>query len=236
MTIAYSNELHDRSRERGYTSARVIAPFVYDLIKPASVVDVGCGHGYWLKTFELLGAGQVLGIDGEYIDRKKLEIPEDRFMSMDLNDPKPVGFRVDLAISIEVAEHLTPQAAAPFVSFLCRLSPCVLFSAAIPGQPGHCHINPQWPAYWAELFKAQGYVALDCIRPRVWHEDSLMLCHRQNMLLYVHESLAGNKVFGSLPRMNCLTLIDHDVLQQLLCTRASLQRMWGRLRNAMTGS
>src|ERR1700675_552820 len=33
-------------------------------IEPKSVLDVGCGHGAWLKACHELGATQLLGLDG----------------------------------------------------------------------------------------------------------------------------------------------------------------------------
>lgn len=55
--------------------------------------------------------------------------------------------RFDLAMTIEVAEHLTPVRADSFVEDLTRLSDVVLFSAAIPAQGGINHVNEQWQSY-----------------------------------------------------------------------------------------
>jgi hypothetical protein len=52
-------------------------------------------------------------------------------------------------VSLEVAEHLQPKRSASFVADLVALAPAVLFSAAIPGQPGTDHINPRWQDEWA---------------------------------------------------------------------------------------
>jgi hypothetical protein len=59
----------------------------------------------------------------------------------------------DLAICLEVAEHLPPEAAEGFIDSLTRLAPVVLFSAAITFQVGNQHLNGQWPDYWATLFR-----------------------------------------------------------------------------------
>jgi hypothetical protein len=84
-----------------------------------------------------------------------------------------------------VAEHLPESRAASFVNSLTNLGPVVLFSAAIPCQGGDGHINEQWPGYWAELFARSGFVAIDCIRSRVWDNEQVAYYYAQNMVLYV---------------------------------------------------
>jgi hypothetical protein len=67
----------------------------------------------------------------------------------------------------------------------------VLFSAAIPGQGGINHFNEQWPSYWADIFSRFCYVPVDCIRPRIWHDDTIPWWYRQNCLLYIEKSDPG---------------------------------------------
>lgn len=51
---------------------RIIAGRLYPVLHPKSVVDVGCGLGTFLRAFKELGAETILGIDGEWVDRKLL--------------------------------------------------------------------------------------------------------------------------------------------------------------------
>ena len=92
--------------------------------------------------------------------------------------------RYDLAISIEVAEHIEPGNAEEFVRLLTGLSDTVLFSAAIPGQGGTGHVNEQWPEYWAALFRASGYGAMDCLRTKIWDDAQIPFWYRQNCLIF----------------------------------------------------
>jgi hypothetical protein len=62
--------------------------------------------------------GDVLGVDGNYVDEAELEIPREKFRAADLARPFRIGRRFDLAISLEVGEHLPEQAAATFVDSL----------------------------------------------------------------------------------------------------------------------
>ena len=169
-------------------SAQAVVPYVVGLLKPRSVVDMGCGVGTWLRVFRDQGVETILGIDGDYVNRQSLHIPPDRFLPRDLTRPVGVAERFDLAVSLEVAEHLPPEAAEPFVDQLVALSDAVLFSAAIPGQGGVNHINERWQSYWRGLFEARGYRPVDCVRHRFWLDDSIGSYYRQNIILYVRES------------------------------------------------
>ncbi|HTU82550.1 MAG TPA: hypothetical protein VMF61_10495, partial [Candidatus Acidoferrales bacterium] len=95
------------------------------------------------------------------------------------------GRTFDLAISLEVAEHLPESSAASFVATLTTLAPAVLFSAAVPFQGGEHHVNERWQSYWAELFERRGYTCVDCVRPRFWNDASIEFWYRQNTLVYV---------------------------------------------------
>ena len=64
----------------------------------------------------------------------------------------------DLALCIEVAEHLQPEYAETLVDNVTRSARVVFWSAAHPGQGGTCHYNEQPPEYWEALFAARGFV------------------------------------------------------------------------------
>ena len=94
----------------------------------------------------------------------------------------------DLAISLEVAEHLTEKSGQRLVRLLTNLAPVVLFSAAIPGQGGKNHINEQWQSYWVELFAQEKYVCYDIFRGIFWNVKEISPWYRQNMFLFVSNS------------------------------------------------
>jgi SAM-dependent methyltransferase len=182
---SYSTEFFSRLHDGAARSAREIAPLVTSLVAPASVVDVGCGRGVWLSEFQRQGITDVFGVDGAWVDPETLVVPRDRFLSADLEQPLYIPRQFDLAISLEVAEHLVPECADAFVDSLVRLAPAVLFSAAVPFQGGVGHVNEQWPEYWAALFDARGYVPVDCIRPRISRNADVEWWYSQNVLLFV---------------------------------------------------
>lgn len=170
-------------------SAEIVLPPVFGICTPTSVVDVGCGVGAWLRVARSLGARDVLGIDGDHVPLGMLEVAADEFRAADLARPLPhLGRRFDLALSLEVAEHLPVERSDGFVGDLCALSDVVLFSAAIPHQGGQDHVNEQWPSEWANRFARMGYQAFDVVRPIVWSNSEVEYWYRQNAVLYVAAS------------------------------------------------
>jgi SAM-dependent methyltransferase len=189
----YTKAWYEASSGPARQSAEAIVPIVMELLSPVSVCDVGCGLGAWLRVFEEQGVQDVLGIDSEGMPHDRLEIPADRFLARDLSKGLELDRTFDLAVSLEVAEHLPPEAGPAFVQALARLAPAVLFSAAIPNQGGRNHLNEQWPDYWEREFSASGYVAVDCIRSRIWQDDRIPFWYRQNTVLFVTGSILESR-------------------------------------------
>ncbi len=188
---AFYQSLDDGTRR----SADNVVPLLIELFRPESVVDVGCGTGLWLSTFYRRDVTEVLGIDGPWVSSEQREIPEAAFLEHDLNQPIHMDRNFDLALCLEVAEHLPERSARPLVESLTRLAPIVVFSAAIPSQGGEGHCNEQWPSFWSELFAAYGFSPLVDLRQRIWTNEAVDIWYRQNMVCYgiddKRESLDG---------------------------------------------
>jgi SAM-dependent methyltransferase len=171
-----------------YRSAERIVPHILDLVAPAGILDVGCGVATFLRAFQERGVTDVWGVDGDYVPREKLLIDPARFRGCDLSRPLDMGRRFDMAMSVEVAEHIDEAQSDVFVENICRHADIVLFSAAIPGQGGTHHVNERWPSYWAPKFAARGYRAVDALRPLIWDDASVEYWYRQNALLFVNDA------------------------------------------------
>ena len=199
MTL-YNNEFYENRHKNTLYSAETILSIVQEIIPEIkSAVDLGCGVGTWLSVIEKRGATEICGIDGNWVNKDYLEIQKDNFIENDFSkDVNPnIGRTFDLAISLEVAEHLPSNSAEGFVSSLTNLSEVVLFSAAIPRQGGVGHINEQWADYWITLFENRGYVAIDIIRKRIWKDESIPRWYRQNALVFIKKERIKDPEFVS---------------------------------------
>ncbi|HYD19846.1 MAG TPA: methyltransferase domain-containing protein [Flavipsychrobacter sp.] len=182
----YNSSFYDDQQLGSYNAAKEIFPVLFEYIKPASVLDIGCGVGTWLSVLQNdYQISDILGVDGDYVNRDKLYIPPDKFQSHDLKTYFRVPKKFDLAISVEVGEHLPDSSADAFVKSLTDAADVVLFSAALKGQGGTFHVNEQYPEYWAEKFLKQDFIPIDCIRKKIWHNDKIEVWYRQNILLFI---------------------------------------------------
>ena len=196
ITRNYGATFYSRQREGSLASARVILPIVFDLVAPKSLVDYGCGVGTWLATAKKLGVARCVGLEGAWVKSQTLEDPSLDVRDTNLEQEVSLEERFDIAMSLEVAEHLSPQRADSLVADLCRAADIVLFSAATPGQDGDGHQNEQWPSYWAERFIRQGYIPLDVIRPLVSTNVKVEVWYRTNVILYARPEQAMTILAG----------------------------------------
>ena len=182
----------DRHQRTVYSANTILSKVLEAIPEVRSAVDFGCGVGTWLSVLKEKGAETIQGIDGAWVDKALLEIPESCFLQADFEKPVQLGRKYDLAISLEVAEHLPPEAANAFIKNLAAASDFVLFSAAIPFQGGNHHVNEQWPDYWAGLFNGEGFIMLDFVRPQVWDDPNIAVWYRQNAFLFVNKNRMGD--------------------------------------------
>ncbi len=190
-SAAYSSDFYVDQAPGSKRSAEAILPLLFSFVQPRSLIDIGCGVGTWLRASKDLGVSSVLGIDGEYARTAGVLVDEHEFQAADLGLALPLQpGRFDVALCLEVAEHLPLERAPGLVQELCGLSDVVMFSAAIPGQGGTDHINLQPQSAWVEYFTANGYQAFDLVRPYVWADSSVEVWYRQNVLVFVNNGCA----------------------------------------------
>ncbi len=196
MRHAYCDKFLADLAETTLGSARAIAPIVMELVRPTSVIDVGCGLGAWLLAFQECGVSRLRGIDGHYVDRTHLRVDPSCFVAADLASGSfSIEGRYDLALCLEVAEHLPERNADRLVQVLTEAAPVILFSAAVPGQGGVNHLNEQWPDYWSELFRYRGFRMIDALRPKIRDNSRVAWFYRQNLLVYVSELAVNNSAW-----------------------------------------
>lgn len=180
----YDASYHARLQAGGRASATRVMPRILDLFAPESIVDFGCGSGSWLASAVVLGVTDIQGVDGTWVEPETLEIPLECFRAVDLGSPLDLGRRFDLALCLEVAEHLPSEVAPVLIGSLTTHAPLILFSAAVPGQGGEGHVNEAWPSMWRSLFETRGFDCLDILRGPIWHETEIEPWYRQNLLVF----------------------------------------------------
>jgi SAM-dependent methyltransferase len=190
MAVSFDHSLFPTSLK----GPRAALPAMFPEALPASLLDLGCGNGAWVKAALEFGIKDVLGVDGGDVKRGQLLIPQDRFRSQLLSEPFFLDRKFDVALCLEVGEHLDEANAKTLIANLVRHADLIYFSAACPGQPGQFHLNCQWPEYWQELFNPAGYACDDAIRWSLWNVSALEFYYRQNMFLARRDKhLAGHE-------------------------------------------
>lgn len=167
-----------------FSSAKRLIPILLHMVPVRSVIDFGCGAGAWLAAFEIAGIEHCVGIEGGDVNANAANSSQITIYTSNLEHKISLGERFDLAISLEVGEHLRASAADNYIASIAGHSDLVLFSAAVPGQGGLRHVNEQWPQYWASLFAQHGYFCYDVLRDQIWNDAEIAFWYRQNVLLF----------------------------------------------------
>lgn len=241
----YSGDFYsERHGKTALAAARVIDLLLDIMPMPASAVDVGCGVGTWLADLKGRGVDRIQGYEGEWLDTAQAVVPKGLISLQDLarSLPKPTE-RFDLAISLEVAEHLPEAAADDFVASLVNLSDIVLFSAAIPGQGGKHHVNEQWLEYWVGKFESRGYVGLDVIRRHIWQNSEIAEWYRQNIVVFVNKDVLPRLTLPAAPERLAPVSLVHPatfsdrlaVKQREIDKQRTVSGAWKTLRRALAG-
>jgi hypothetical protein len=245
---SYSSDFYSYIDAGSRNSARVVSSLLLDEMPIASLLDVGGGHGAWAREWLRAGVSEALVVDGSYVSSGQLVIPGRMFEAHDLSRPVDIGRRFDLVQSLEVAEHISSDAADTFIGNLVRHGDVVLFSAAVPHQGGEHHVNEQPPEYWRAKFAEHGYEAYDWLRPQLAERREVMPWYRYNCFLYanaagaarlstsIRDSHVANdqplKIGGDLAwalRRSAVRLIPEGLVKPIAMSKAVLE---ARIRRA----
>ena len=244
MQKKYSHNFYkDKPQETEYPANTIIQLVQEILPDVRSAVDFGCGVGAWLAALKDRGVDNIQGFDGPWVNQELLVIPSEAFKRTDLNQEIRLDQKYDLAISLEVAEHLPQSSAKTFVQSITNASDFVLFSAAIPLQGGTHHVNEQWQDYWAELFKQHDYEVFDVIRPQIWNDEKIPYWYKQNILLFVKQGQIDKLNSEKLNTLNSnmpLCLVHPDIylskINKMNTIKGSIKSFRRALKKIFTGS
>jgi hypothetical protein len=158
--------------------------------EPKSLIDVGCAIGDYVLGFQ---ERDVLaeGIEGssesmEFWKTNKISIVDMRKRYKSIT-------KFDLAMCLEVAEHIEKEFVDIFLQNLISLSSKIMMSAAPPGQKGHGHVNCQPRHYWVEKMYELGYeedLGKEYILLSLWKEWK----HRKEMSAYYNNLVCFKEV------------------------------------------
>lgn len=210
----------------GYSrsSAKVLVPKLVAKYSPKSIVDFGCGSGEFLVEFEKNNVSEILGLDGSWLPAHS----RGRwFQEAELENYVELPIKYDMALCLEVAEHLPIGVAKILINSLTSASDLIVFSAAIPGQGGTNHVNEQYPEYWADLFFQYGFELDWDPRIEIWREKNVAPWYRQNLLVYKR---------GNSPRVTPkypAQLWHPEIFPELLNVAQKVSRFFHRVLNKL---
>ncbi len=136
-------------------SAERIVAVLHDQLRPKRLVDLGAGCGVYAHLFAQKGV-EILALDGVTPPAEHVyPIP---FVKRDLTTPfANIWGAFDLALCLEVAEHIPEPLADAFLDNALRFSDRLVLSAAQPNQGGHHHVNERPKRYWVAKPAAKGF-------------------------------------------------------------------------------
>lgn len=158
MTNKEDYNINEEYKKEYYEGRMAFKEIVYpsmgklfqDILMPKNIIDVGCGHGILMDGFSC----PCVGIEGSDAGFQKTKDRGYEVYQFDLRQRLKFNRKFDLAISIEVAEHLEERYADCFIDNLLSLSDRILLTASPIA--GKYHYNPQPKKYWIGKFESKG--------------------------------------------------------------------------------
>ncbi len=198
--MSFDESAYAQLREATVNSAEALVPILMERFAPRTVVDVGCGEGWFAREFAEQGC-EVTACDISVLEKRDEHPGAGHvfFYPVDLTQP----FRLvasDLALCLEVAEHIAEETASGLVAALVEAAPVVVISAAVPNQGGCGHVNEQHPSYWAALFAGHGYLVSTTVRDEIHDDGRIAGYYRQNLLIAATAYTLG--AYGLTPNAN----------------------------------
>jgi hypothetical protein len=148
-----------------------------------------------MGSYQSFGQRPVTVTDSQYrqsssksLNRRNLDVAKFDLERDTVSDDRSF----DVAVSMEVAEHLPESVADRYIDLLTRLGRTIVFTAAPPGQGGLDHVNEQPPSYWIEKFSQRCFRHDDDLSRRWrdewkdsgtvsgWYSDNLMVFARED--------------------------------------------------------
>jgi hypothetical protein len=199
----YDSSFYTGMKDDHYHSAVKFFKHLFQHYRPDSLVDFGAGTGAWIKAARDLGVKTILGIEGEWVKNSASHIvPGLPYHYQNMEDPVCLERHFDMAMSLDVAEHLTQSRADTFLDDMCTAADFIMFGAAMSLQLGANHINEQNQTYWIEKFRARGYICRDFFRAPLWFHNDIQANYLQNTFVFVRQGDSRAELIPDFPLYN----------------------------------
>lgn len=198
-------------------SATVIVPHILRLFPGStSVADFGCGPGIFLRQFMLAGL-DVEGFDYGHQAPENLVIPHEKFIQAEPGELFSPSRKYDLALSLDVADHLQAGHEHNLLDTLAAASDIIIFAAAAHRHESDRPENVRWPWHWIRLFGERDFQCIDVLRPLLWRDGTVLWQYRQNLLLFMrNEAVSRFPQLGEMPSFSGYPLIHPDMYAHLI--------------------
>lgn len=128
--------------------------------RPKTVADVGCAYGLLVEALVDKGVDAYgFDVSSYAIGNSRPDI-QNRLTVHSLFDPIPLrdGKKYDLAVCIEVLEHIPPESAELAIKNLCACSDRILFSSSPDDFDEPTHFNVLPTDAWLKMFAKHGFL------------------------------------------------------------------------------
>jgi len=192
---------------RAKKTSQVVAELVLQDFIPNSIIDIGAGDGTWMTSLASnLGSTRLTAVDlpGSTFEILKGFQKSIEFLTLDFeNSMIENGVPYDLAICVEVIEHISHPRGLILLDWISDNCRTVIFSGAIPGQGGTLHINEQNQDYWLRAMMNRGFIPIDNIRPILFKVSEVPSYYRNNIFFFVnsnflHETRMSHLLFKTI--------------------------------------
>ena len=186
----YSADFYNSVTSRAGIASEVVANIALEAFQPKSVIDIGAGDGIWSATIARLGSPELItavDLPGSTFRVLKNLSADVEYVTLNFeNEMLPNRSIYDLAICVEVIEHISSNRALLLLDWISENCRTIIFSGATPGQGGTHHINEQSQSYWLSVMMLRGFIPIDNIRPRLSDDKRVPKYYQNNIFFFIN--------------------------------------------------
>ena len=199
---AFSSEWHENNFFFDPTPFK----FIFDILEPQSVLDIGCGLGAYIDAYKKWGANEVIGVEGK--DMGKSFIVPGALVVHNMEEPLDLNKQFDLVICTEVIEHIKHSYEDNVIKSIGKhAKKMIIFSGAQPIQKGVNHVNCRPVSYWIGKWQEEGWSPLT-FETLTFRLLANLVWLRHNILILVPNNEANNYCRSKFDSKDLLTEFD----------------------------